>query len=105
MTPTDLQAALKAGCKMVKFFPAMAAGGPNLLRNIAAPYAHTEIGFNPTGGVTLENLDQWLSMPTVRAVGGTWIATKADIANGDWAQITEKAKMSVDRAAKIRSAQ
>jgi len=76
-----------------------------LLRNIAAPYAHTEIGFNPTGGVTLENLDQWLSMPTVRAVGGTWIATKADIANGDWAQITEKAKMSVDRAAKIRSAQ
>jgi 2-dehydro-3-deoxyphosphogluconate aldolase/(4S)-4-hydroxy-2-oxoglutarate aldolase len=44
-------------------------------------------------------------MPTVRAVGGTWIATKADIANGDWAQITEKAKMSVDRAAKIRSAQ
>jgi len=104
MTPTDLQAALKAGCKMVKFFPAMAAGGPNLLRNIAAPYAHTEIGFNPTGGVTLENLDQWLSMPTVRAVGGTWIATKADIANGDWAQITEKAKMSVDRAAKIRSA-
>ena len=105
MTPTDLQAALKSGCKMVKFFPAMAAGGPNLLRNIAAPYAHTEIGFNPTGGVTLENLDQWLSMPTVRAVGGTWIATKADIANGDWAQITEKAKMSVDRAAKIRSAQ
>ncbi len=105
MTPTDLQAALKAGCKMVKFFPAMAAGGPNLLRNIAAPYAHTEIGFNPTGGVTLENLDQWLSMPTVRAVGGTWIATKADIANGDWAQIIEKAKMSVDRAAKIRSAQ
>jgi len=105
MTPTDLQAALKAGCKMVKFFPAMAAGGPNLLRNIAAPYAHTEIGFNPTGGVTLENLDQWLSMPTVRAVGGTWIATKANIANGDWAQITEKAKMSVDRAAKIRSAQ
>lgn len=105
MTPTDLQAALKAGCKMVKFFPAMAAGGPNLLRNIAAPYAHTEIGFNPTGGVRLENLDQWLSMPTVRAVGGTWIATKADIANGDWAQITEKAKMSVDRAAKIRSAQ
>ena len=105
MTPTDLQAALKAGCKMVKFFPAMAAGGPNLLSNIAAPYAHTEIGFNPTGGVTLENLDQWLSMPTVRAVGGTWIATKADIANGDWAQITEKAKMAVDRAAKIRSAQ
>ncbi len=105
MTPTDLQAALKAGCKMVKFFPAMAAGGPNMLRNISAPYAHTGIGFNPTGGVTLENLDQWLSMSVVRAVGGTWIATKADIANGDWAAITEKAKAAVERAAEIRSAQ
>jgi 2-dehydro-3-deoxyphosphogluconate aldolase/(4S)-4-hydroxy-2-oxoglutarate aldolase len=105
MTPTDLQAPLKAGCKMVKFFPAIATGGPNMLRNIAAPYAHTGIGFNPTGGVTLENLDQWLSMSTVRAVGGTWIATKADIANGDWAQVTEKAKAAVDRAAEIRSAQ
>ncbi len=104
MTPTDLQAALKAGCKMVKFFPAMAAGGPNMLRNIAAPYAHTGIGFNPTGGVTLDNLDQWLSMSIVRAVGGTWIATKDDIAGGNWAQITQKAKAAVDRAAEIRSA-
>jgi len=104
MTPTDLQAALKAGCKMVKFFPAMAAGGPDMLRNISTPYAHTGIGFNPTGGVTLENLDQWLSMSVVRAVGGTWIATKADIANGDWTAITKKAKAAVDRASEIRSA-
>lgn len=79
MTPTDLQAALRAGCKMVKFFPAMPAGGPHMLKNIAAPYAHTGIGFNPTGGVTLANLGDWLALPDVRAVGGTWIATKADI--------------------------
>lgn len=52
MTPSDLQIALRANCKLVKFFPAMAAGGLSMLKNIAGPYLHTGIGFNPTGGVT-----------------------------------------------------
>jgi len=103
MTPTDLQAALKAGCQMVKFFPAMPAGGPNMLKNIAAPYAHTGIGFNPTGGVTLDNLGDWLALPEVRAVGGTWIATRADIAAGNWARITENARAAVKRVAELRA--
>jgi len=104
MTPTDLQAALRAGCKMVKFFPAMPAGGPNMLKNIAAPYAHTGIGFNPTGGVTLANLGDWLALPDVRAVGGTWIATKADIAAGNWNTITENARVALARVAELRAA-
>lgn len=102
MTPSDLQAALRAGCRMVKFFPAMAAGGPTLLRNIAAPYAHTGIGFNPTGGVTPDNLADWLAIPEVRAVGGTWIATRADIAAGNWDRITANARDAVARVAAIR---
>lgn len=102
MTPTDLQAALKAGCRMVKFFPAMAAGGPAMLKNIAAPYAHTGIGFNPTGGVTLDNMADWLALPEVRAVGGTWIATKADIAAGNWNKITANARAVVARVAELR---
>ena len=105
MTPSDLQAALKAGCKMVKFFPAMPAGGPNMLKNIAAPYAHTGIGFNPTGGVTLANLGDWLALPEVRAVGGTWIATRADIAAGNWSRITENARAAVARVRELRGAQ
>ncbi len=104
MTPTDLQAALKAGCQMVKFFPAMPAGGPNMLKNIAAPYAHTGIGFNPTGGVTLDNLGDWLALPEVRAVGGTWIATRADIAAGNWTKITENARAAVKRVTELRAA-
>ena len=104
MTPTDLQAALKFGCQMVKFFPAMAAGGPKMLSNISAPYAHTGIGFNPTGGITLENLPEWLAMPQVRAVGGTWIATRDDIAAGNWNKITENASAAVARIAEIRGA-
>ena len=102
MTPSDLQAALRAGCGMVKFFPAMQAGGPNMLKNIAAPYAHTGIGFNPTGGVTMDNLADWLALPEVRAVGGTWIASRQDIAAGRWAEITAKARAAVARVAEIR---
>lgn len=102
MTPTDLQAALRAGCGMVKFFPAMPAGGPNMLKNIAAPYAHTGIGFNPTGGVTLDNLAEWLAIPQVRAVGGTWIATRDDIAAGRFEKIAANAAAAVARVAEIR---
>lgn len=103
MTPTDIQAALKAGCRLVKFFPAMAAGGPNMLRNIAAPYAHTGLGFNPTGGVNLDNLGDWLAIPEVRAVGGTWIATKADIAAGRWEKIAANAREAVARVKTLRA--
>lgn len=102
MTPSDLQIALKHGCPMVKFFPAMPAGGPKMLRAIAGPYAHTGIGFNPTGGVTLDNLEDWLTMAQVRAVGGTWIATQADIAAGNWSTITNNARQAVARVAEIR---
>ena len=91
MTPSDLQIALRANCKLVKFFPAMAAGGLTMLKNIAGPYLHTGIGFNPTGGVTRENLSDWLGYAPVRAVGGTWIATSADIAAQNWDVIRRNA--------------
>ncbi|MFA9229896.1 MAG: bifunctional 4-hydroxy-2-oxoglutarate aldolase/2-dehydro-3-deoxy-phosphogluconate aldolase [Microgenomates group bacterium] len=91
MTPSDLQVALRANCKLVKFFPAMAAGGLNMLKNIAGPYLHTGIGFNPTGGVTRDSLTDWLGYGPVRAVGGTWIATSADIAAENWDKIRQNA--------------
>ncbi len=89
MTPSDLQIALRANCSLLKFFPAMAAGGLSMLKNIAGPYLHTGIGFNPTGGVTRDNLTDWLGYGPVRAVGGTWIATSADIAAENWDKIRQ----------------
>jgi 2-dehydro-3-deoxyphosphogluconate aldolase/(4S)-4-hydroxy-2-oxoglutarate aldolase len=103
LTPSELQAAIKAGCPMVKFFPAMASGGPAMLSSIIGPYAHCEIGFNPTGGVTLENMADWFAIPQVRAVGGTWIARRADIAAGRWDVIAENARAAVARMAEIRA--
>ena len=91
MTPSDLQIALRANCRLVKFFPAVASGGLNMLNNIAGPYLHTGIGFNPTGGVTRDNLTDWLSYGPVRAVGGTWIATSRDIAAEKWDIIRQNA--------------
>ncbi|SDX54750.1 bifunctional 4-hydroxy-2-oxoglutarate aldolase/2-dehydro-3-deoxy-phosphogluconate aldolase [Litoreibacter albidus] len=104
MTPSELQIALRHGCEMVKFFPAMPAGGPAMLKNISAPYAHTGIGFNPTGGVTPDNLADWLSLPQVRAVGGTWIATRDDIAAKNWDKISQNARAAVARVQDIRGA-
>lgn len=103
MTPSDLQGALKLGCGFVKFFPATAAGGPKMLRSIAGPYAHTGVGFNPTGGITLDTMEAWLSLPEVRAVGGTWIATQSDIAAKNWSKITENARAARSRVREIRA--
>ncbi|MES0864322.1 bifunctional 4-hydroxy-2-oxoglutarate aldolase/2-dehydro-3-deoxy-phosphogluconate aldolase [Ruegeria sp. SCPT10] len=102
MTPSDLQITLRTSCKMVKFFPAMPAGGPKMLKNIAAPYSHTGVGYNPTGGVTLDNLPDWLAIPEVRAVGGTWIARREDIAAGNWQRIRDNASQAVARVKEIR---
>jgi 2-dehydro-3-deoxyphosphogluconate aldolase/(4S)-4-hydroxy-2-oxoglutarate aldolase len=102
MTPSDLGAAAKRGVRFAKFFPAGAAGGPRVLEAIAAPFAHLDIRYIPTGGISLDTMQDWLSMKTVAAVGGTWIARTEDIRERRFADITAKAKAAVTRAAEIR---
>lgn len=91
MTPSDIQAALRAACRRVKFFPAAAAGGLDLLTSLAAPYRHTGLRFNPTGGVTPDTMNDWLNHEGVFAVGGTWIASASDITEHRWDRIATKA--------------
>lgn len=91
-TPSEIEAALAMNYKVLKFFPAGAMGGLNTLKAISAPYAHTGVRFMPTGGVTADNLKEYLSLPNVIACGGTWIASKEDIAAGEWALITDRCK-------------
>ncbi|MGZ0657649.1 bifunctional 4-hydroxy-2-oxoglutarate aldolase/2-dehydro-3-deoxy-phosphogluconate aldolase [Coraliomargarita sp. W4R72] len=100
MTPSDIQAAVKAGCTSLKFFPAGAAGGTKLLKAMAAPYANLGIKFCPTGGVTLDNMNDYLSMPEVFAIGGTWLATKAQIQAKEWGTITQQVKDALAKAAR-----
>ena len=61
---------------------------------MAAPYANLGIRFCPTGGVSLDNMTDYLSLPYVFAIGGSWIATKDDIAAKNWKTITENAKQA-----------
>jgi len=98
-TPSEIQQALEAGCSMMKFFPAGAAGGVGMLKALSGPYASLGVTFCPTGGVSIDNLVDYLSLPAVKAVGGSWIATKKQIANGDWDAIARQAAEALAKAA------
>lgn len=74
-TPTDIELALSLGARLMKFFPAEAAGGLPMVSALHAPYKHRGVSFMPTGGVKPENLAAYLASPAVVAVGGTWIVT------------------------------
>lgn len=99
MTPSDIQTAVKAGCQHLKFFPAGPAGGPKMLKALCAPYGNLGIKFCPTGGVSLDNMQDYLAIPQVFAVGGSWLATKSQIANKEWAAITAQTKEALAKAA------
>lgn len=87
-TPSDIEAAVAAGCTLLKFFPAEAAGGVAMLKALIGPYGHLGLEFCPTGGVTTENLRAYLALPCVAFVGGTWIAKKELIQAGQWNEIS-----------------
>ena len=101
MTPSEIEQGLSLGCKMLKFFPAGAAGGVNLLKNFAAPYAPLGVQFCPTGGVNLNNMNEWLSLPVVSAIGGSWLATKQQIADKQWGVVTAQVKDALSKAAEV----
>lgn len=99
-TASELSQALTAGAPMVKFFPAEAAGGVNMIKNLLGAFRFTGVKFMPTGGVKLANLADYLVVPEIVAVGGTWIAPAAAIAAHDWAGITAAAAAASAAAAK-----
>jgi 2-dehydro-3-deoxyphosphogluconate aldolase/(4S)-4-hydroxy-2-oxoglutarate aldolase len=88
LTPTEVARALELGCKHLKFFPAEAAGGVNLLQTLAGPFGHTGVKFVPSGGITAANLPHYLALPQVAAVGGSWMAERKLVALKAWSQIT-----------------
>jgi 2-dehydro-3-deoxyphosphogluconate aldolase/(4S)-4-hydroxy-2-oxoglutarate aldolase len=99
MTPSEIEAGMGMGCQLLKFFPAGAAGGVNMLKNLGAPYGPLGVRFCPTGGVSLDNMLDYLSMPIVSAIGGSWLATKQQIADKQWEVITQQVKDALAKAA------
>lgn len=86
---TEVMNLLEKGYTVQKFFPAEAAGGAPLLKSIGGPIP--QVRFCPTGGVSLKNARDYLSLPNVLCVGGSWVAPAAMVKAGDWAGITELA--------------
>ena len=94
-TASELIAALARGFRTVKLFPAAQLGGPGAVRALAGPFPAAL--FNPTGGVTPENMGDYLALPNVVAVGGSWLAPEADILAGRWDAITARAEGAAGR--------
>ena len=85
-TASEIMALLEQGYTVAKFFPAEQAGGAAYLKSIAAPLP--QMNFCPTGGIGLHNAGDYLSLPNILCVGGSWVAPKQAMARGDWAAIT-----------------
>jgi 2-dehydro-3-deoxyphosphogluconate aldolase/(4S)-4-hydroxy-2-oxoglutarate aldolase len=98
-TPSEIEQALARGLGLVKFFPAGAMGGVGFLRALAGPYP--TVRYVPTGGITPANVAEYLAVPFVAAVGGTWLATPDVVAAGEWETVRG---LAADAAAMVRRA-
>ncbi|HET9983444.1 MAG TPA: bifunctional 4-hydroxy-2-oxoglutarate aldolase/2-dehydro-3-deoxy-phosphogluconate aldolase [Longimicrobiales bacterium] len=101
-TPTEIEMALARGLRVVKFFPAEAAGGLAFLKAVAAPYGMME--FVPTGGINAANLGAYLAFKPVVACGGSWMAPAEWIRAGDFDRIRAETRAAA-RAAGLAAAE
>lgn len=92
-TAGELMLALEFDFKNLKFFPAQAAGGINMLKSFSAPFQ--EVKFCATGGISLDNMNDYLKLDNVLCVGGSWLTPKELILDKKWNQITQIAKQSL----------
>ena len=92
--PSAVEAAIEMGVTTLKFFPAEASGGINMVKSLLAPY--TQIQFMPTGGVNAKNVNDYLAVDRVFACGGTWMVDKKLINEGRWDEIGRLAREAAD---------
>jgi 2-dehydro-3-deoxyphosphogluconate aldolase/(4S)-4-hydroxy-2-oxoglutarate aldolase len=102
MTPTEIEKAIELGCRMLKFFPAEPAGGVKMLQTFWGPYSQTGISFVPLGGVNAKNMADYLALPAVSAIGGSWMVENKLIAAKDWAQIGARTREALTIAASVK---
>jgi 2-dehydro-3-deoxyphosphogluconate aldolase/(4S)-4-hydroxy-2-oxoglutarate aldolase len=95
-TATDLMTAVHLGLTVVKFFPADLLGGPAAIKALAAPFPG--LSFLPSGGVNPNNLTDYLALPCVPAVSGSWMVHPPLIRAADWPEITRRSQHAVHAA-------
>jgi len=89
-TPSEIMAMRDEGYEILKFFPAEQSGGIAFLKAIASPLSG--IRFCPTGGISMKNAADYLALPNVICVGGSWVAPDAELAAGNWTHIEQLAR-------------
>lgn len=97
-TPSDIEKAVEMGCRLLKFFPAEPCGGVKYLKSVSLPYNHLGLQYMPLGGLSENNFMSYFSLPSVFAIGGSWIAARDLIARRDWDEI----RLRADKASKIK---
>ena len=101
VTPTEIMKAVGMGLRVLKFFPADVYGGIKAIKALSAPFG--QVRFLPTGGVSPDNLKDFISNKAVAAVGGSWVCKKDDIANHDWDKITALSAEAVKAIKEMRA--
>ncbi|MCO4797739.1 MAG: bifunctional 4-hydroxy-2-oxoglutarate aldolase/2-dehydro-3-deoxy-phosphogluconate aldolase [Colwelliaceae bacterium] len=91
---SELMDGIDYGYDHFKFFPAEASGGVNAIKSIGGPFA--DIRFCPTGGINLNNINNYLALPNVACCGGSWLVSDEIIAQKNWKKITELAKQALE---------
>jgi 2-dehydro-3-deoxyphosphogluconate aldolase/(4S)-4-hydroxy-2-oxoglutarate aldolase len=94
-TGGEIMMAQEDGFTELKFFPAMQAGGPAMLKAWSGPFF--DVKFCPTGGVTPQNASEFLALPNVVCVGGSWLVPADAMMQGDWMRITQLARSASTR--------
>lgn len=95
LTPSEIMTAINSGLETVKWFPAQLMGGAAGLQAVSAPFP--AVRFVPTGGVSQANLSEWLAIPQVAAVGGSWMVPSAHVEAGDSKAITTLVRSAVSQ--------
>ena len=102
-TPSEVEAAIRLKCRILKFFPAEPLGGLKYLKSMAAPYKHLGLRFMPLGGLNFDNMSTYLASDLTLGLGGSWIAPRDVIRQADWRTIganAAKVRKMVDEAKK-----
>jgi len=100
--PSEIECAVEAGCRVLKYFHAEGMGGMKYLRGINGPYNHLGLRYIPLGGLSVDNMQTYLEAPEVIALGGSWIAPAKLINAGDWDAIARNADAAVKIMREVR---
>ncbi|ARC94742.1 2-dehydro-3-deoxyphosphogluconate aldolase [Vibrio coralliilyticus] len=91
--PSTIELALEMGLTTLKFFPAEASGGVNMVKALLAPYS--DVSLMPTGGINTKNIQDYLSIPRVLACGGTWMVDKKLVEEKNWDELARLTREAV----------